>query len=984
MTKRIIGLVLALCLIVGLLPMIALAEETEKTASLTILTGTADNKKSWKPTLSEGMAAAYAKNDADGFVTASTEADWTIKMEWATGGIPTLTLKNAKMVNERRQSSERTIVISGNTAWDILLEGTNEIYGNPTTDSADTGAGWKGGESLRATNSGMLTIKGRSKADKLTIDNQVGNCINRAYGPMTIENATITLEMRAMYYSYAAIYMAYGTNAENAGVTDLTVRNVDFTAKGYRYNGLGIIMGSNPDSTGYDSTNVGDILFQNSKVDMQRTGSSGYQTASKTGYIRTGTGAKFEFDRCDVYLKGSAYVTRYVPTLTNCTTTLDKEAGSEITATFTTISATHVCGSATDDFDCTTANTCDMCGESLGAAQTAHTPEADDGDCTTAIKCANAGCNVITTAAAAAHTPEADDGDCTTAIKCSVCGKETTPGAATHTSPADRTSCDQPANCTVCNKALAVGEHTGGTATCKDKAKCATCGQEYGELGEHTGGTATCKDKAVCTVCNQAYGELSTTHVPAEDDKDCTTAVKCTVCGGEAIAAQTHKYTNGLDTTCDNEGCEHTRVVEPKPIFSLSFGTTDSGEGVTSTTGKATVQMNAGDPTKYYTTYVPTAEAHSKNSILKATTDTTNWCMKIEYDADGIPTVTLKNAVIDGKYGLLFGGWNAANEGPVKLVLEGTNIIAAEYSYKSALQFLFKGDKGGVTIEGPGSLLVSTNCHGGTDSKMGAVNVMKGSLTMNNANLTVLTSEEWGNSFGIVVDGGDFNINGGSLKVVGYDNASTTHYEGKDSGYNLNANALYAGIVVFKTDENATNGNFTVAGGAKVTVAASIAKNSNNPNHETVMAQGKFTIKDSEVEIAMIGKCVDGAKLFSVKPTLEFANGYTVTATKTKKASPTLVAYDRDAYTKDISALTPDESKLVDWAETTSMGSITYFKVVAGGSGSGTGSGTGTGTGSGTGSNPNTGDISILLTAGIALASAVGFGGVTMLRKKEN
>ena len=76
-----------------------------------------------------------------------------------------------------------------------------------------------------------------------------------------------------------------------------------------------------------------------------------------------------------------------------------------------------------------------------------------------------------------------------------------------------------------------------------------------------------------------------------------------------------------------------------------------------------------------------------------------------------------------------------------------------------------------------------------------------------------------------------------------------------------------------------------------------------------------------------------------------------------------------------------DTSKEVNWAETTSLGSITYFKVVPGGSGSGTG--TGTGNGSGTGSNPNTGDVSILLTAAIALSSAVGFAGVTVLRKKE-
>ena len=117
---------------------------------------------------------------------------------------------------------------------------------------------------------------------------------------------------------------------------------------------------------------------------------------------------------------------------------------------------------------------------------------------------------------------------------------------------------------------------SGGTATCKDKAVCEICGEEYGELdannhtGEevweqtetthtkkwnccgkvtveeaahtfehgvctvceytctHTGGTATCKDKAVCEICGEAYGELNPenhtggTHIEHEKAATCT------------------------------------------------------------------------------------------------------------------------------------------------------------------------------------------------------------------------------------------------------------------------------------------------------------------------------------------------------------------------------------------------------------------------------------------------------------------------------
>ncbi len=90
---------------------------------------------------------------------------------------------------------------------------------------------------------------------------------------------------------------------------------------------------------------------------------------------------------------------------------------------------------------------------------------------------------------------------------------------------------------------------SGGIATCTKKAICTACGEEYGELAEHTygtewksdgtnhwhecacgaktgeaahsGGTATCKNKAACSVCTAAYGELA-----AHTYKD----GKCTLC----------------------------------------------------------------------------------------------------------------------------------------------------------------------------------------------------------------------------------------------------------------------------------------------------------------------------------------------------------------------------------------------------------------------------------------------------------------------
>ena len=70
---------------------------------------------------------------------------------------------------------------------------------------------------------------------------------------------------------------------------------------------------------------------------------------------------------------------------------------------------------------------------------------------------------------------------------------------------------------------LTVGEHTGGTATCTEKAVCTACGEEYGDLVAHTPVTvpataATCTENGLtdgekCSVCGETLQEQKT--IPA-------------------------------------------------------------------------------------------------------------------------------------------------------------------------------------------------------------------------------------------------------------------------------------------------------------------------------------------------------------------------------------------------------------------------------------------------------------------------------------
>ena len=172
--------------------------------------------------------------------------------------------------------------------------------------------------------------------------------------------------------------------------------------------------------------------------------------------------------------------------------------------------------------------------------------------------------------------------------ECSVCGDKKDVAA--------HKDANNDHNCDVCGKKMS--DHTGGTATCKDKATCSICGQKYGDLAahnyktewstdsanhwhecsvcgdkkdvaahadndndhfcdacgkkvsDHTGGTATCKDKATCSICGQKYGDLAAHNYKTEWSTDSANHWhECSVCGDKKDVAA-HEDTNN-DHNCD-------------------------------------------------------------------------------------------------------------------------------------------------------------------------------------------------------------------------------------------------------------------------------------------------------------------------------------------------------------------------------------------------------------------------------------------------
>ncbi len=247
----------------------------------------------------------------------------------------------------------------------------------------------------------------------------------------------------------------------------------------------------------------------------------------------------------------------------------------------------------------------------------AHTPEADDGNCTTEVICSV--CGVVTTEGEAdhaytnacdtdcnnagctagnrttEHTPNADDGDCTSEVKCSVCRVVTTEAKAAHVFDSNCTTDDTCQN-EGCSQTAGAGTHVFDD-DCTTDDKCASCDATAGANASHTFDSDcttddTCQNEgcsqtagaesahaytnACDTDCNNAgctAGDRTTEH-SSEDDGDCTSEVKCSVCDVVTTEAKdVHVYDNDCTTADKCANCDVTATANASHTFTDGAGT---------------------------------------------------------------------------------------------------------------------------------------------------------------------------------------------------------------------------------------------------------------------------------------------------------------------------------------------------------------------------------------------------------------------------
>lgn len=164
--------------------------------------------------------------------------------------------------------------------------------------------------------------------------------------------------------------------------------------------------------------------------------------------------------------------------------------------------------------------------------------------------------------------------------------------------------------CQDCGATLPPEDCSGGTATCKEKAKCDKCHASYGELsaehkyvwksngnGTHnevcevcdkvrtendacSGGAATCKEPAKCEKCGASYGAVNAdAHKPAAAPR-------------HVAGTETHEYYCELcNKTLGTEACTKTEATCAEPAKCTKCGET-YGEASAAHTGSAIYKDN--------------------------------------------------------------------------------------------------------------------------------------------------------------------------------------------------------------------------------------------------------------------------------------------------------------------------------------------------------------------------------------------------------
>ena len=480
MKRKILGLLLVLCMVLSLLPAAAFATETETTPVAAGPISVAFQNSSSAIVKWENVPVGttkYATNDEKGLVSelnanadGSEPSGWTIKLENTAEGA-TLTLKDATITRSGKTSSaavfdivqkyQGNITAKGDGALKIVAEGTTTLsYGSYFAIAAHM----QGGTTV--TGDGLLKI------------NQEGTGVSGFFyvvgGSLTFvdaKNVEMSIKKSVNNGLIHIINSEFDLILDNSIVA---ISYLPFEKYPTKANGI---------KTGGDL-----IIRNNSKLTIHNQ-----ETATGGTYgIHAGAGIKLDnTSALEVYQEGDSWTSL----INVMPVALDENKA---------IVGYHYATNGAEPVEITADTVFPLTGYKVSYAP-ASAPSAP-------AECNHVGTTITTSE------------EVTLAATCGVNGTKTV-----------TSTCE-------CGKVTKVEEGVVIPATGEHN------------YGEQVNGVKT------CATCGATTSGCTHTNAPAQTN--CTEAVICPDCGATVIAAKEHKFTDDKDTTCDNEGCKHTRVIE--------------------------------------------------------------------------------------------------------------------------------------------------------------------------------------------------------------------------------------------------------------------------------------------------------------------------------------------------------------------------------------------------------------------------------------